>query len=368
MHCVSTILDTFNGTPSFNYKLHMKFPLHTTFAFIFCLFIVGACRKDKAVVMPAFYHWKTALQLDEATQKYLEALKVQKLYVKFFDVDKKDAAANHESLATLSVSGEIPEPLEIIPCVFITNRSLKNISDVDLQQLGERIAKKIKEIATKITRKSFGEVQLDCDWTESTKRTYFNLLKIVQKELGSEVLLSVTIRLHQVKYPEKTGVPPVDKGMLMYYNMGDVELEESENSVLNNTVGEQYLDRLSDYPLPLDMALPLFSWGVVFRDGNFVKLINNLTGRDLSSDFFVKEKQYFYKALKDAYIRGAFVYEGDVIRVEGVEKDALLQAARLLQDKRKSSDVIVSFYHLEKEILERYTPAFLGEVCGIFVK
>ncbi len=296
-----------------------------TFIVTSCLFIVAACSKGRPVtITPAFYHWKTALQLDEATQGYLEALAVEKLYVKFFDVDKKDATADHEALATLSVSGNIPEYLEIIPCVFITNRSLKDVDAADLQILGERIAKKIKAIATKVTRKSFGEVQLDCDWTGSTKGAYFELLKIIKGELGDEILISTTIRLHQVKYPEKTGVPPADKGMLMYYNMGDVELEASENSVLDNTIGQQYLDRLGGYPLSLDMALPLFSWGVVFRDGNFVKLINNLAGNDLDTVSFVREKQYFYKALRDTYVRGAFIYEVDIIRVESVEEETLL--------------------------------------------
>ncbi len=77
------------------------------------------------------------------------------------------------------------------------------------------------------------------------------------------MVLSATIRLHQVKYFETTGVPPVKSGMLMFYNTGDLENPSEENSILNIETAELYLSGLEDYPMQLDIVLPLFSWAVV---------------------------------------------------------------------------------------------------------
>ncbi len=73
-------------------------------------------------------------------------------------------------------------------------------------------------------------LQIDCDWTTKTAPKYFYFLQQIREKLdahedggtfASLAMLSATIRLHQVKYPEKSGMPPVDKGVLMFYNMGE---------------------------------------------------------------------------------------------------------------------------------------------------
>ncbi|MBK8703650.1 MAG: hypothetical protein IPN33_08475 [Saprospiraceae bacterium] len=118
------------------------------------------------------------------------------------------------------------------------------------------------------------EIQIDCDWTEKTRDSYFYLLKKMREQLEpGNCALSATIRLHQVRYFKKTGAPPVDRGMLMFYNMGDVESWEEPNSILNIKKGEPYLDGAARYPLPLDVALPAFGWGVLFREGRMIRLI-----------------------------------------------------------------------------------------------
>ena len=58
----------------------------------------------------------------------------------------------------------------------------------------------------------FKEVQFDCDWTESTRVQYFAFLRESRK-LFSGWRVSSTVRLYQYKYPEKAGVPPIERGM-----------------------------------------------------------------------------------------------------------------------------------------------------------
>ncbi len=45
--------------------------------------------------------------------------------------------------------------------------------------------------------------------------------------------LSSTIRLHQIKYRERTGVPPVERGMLMFYNMGQFSADPEARAIFD---------------------------------------------------------------------------------------------------------------------------------------
>ena len=87
----------------------------------------------------------------------------------------------------------------------------------------------------------FKELQIDCDWTESTRDKYFHLLSTLRNELErNKQIISATIRLHQVKYAAITGIPPVHRGMLMYYNMGKINATDN-NSVYDKKIAEKYI-------------------------------------------------------------------------------------------------------------------------------
>jgi len=54
-------------------------------------------------------------------------------------------------------------------------------------------------------------------------------------------------------------VPPVDKGLLMFYNMGKISPDlNARNSIYNRADAEAYLESLPNYRLSLDVALPVF--------------------------------------------------------------------------------------------------------------
>ena len=64
------------------------------------------------------------------------------------------------------------------------------------------------------------EIQIDCDWTASTQEAYFEFLHYLkEKAKDKQIQLSATIRLHQLSMTP----PPVDRGILMMYNTGDVK-------------------------------------------------------------------------------------------------------------------------------------------------
>jgi hypothetical protein len=198
---------------------------------------------------PAFYHWRTHLRLGPAERSYLDSLGAQRLYAKFFDVDWDGAAAQPVPLATIELDTALLAGLEIVPCVFITNRTLLNLPLQGVDSLAARIFQKINALAASPPR----EIQFDCDWTERTRENYFALLTAFRQLALSDpsftmqrpsFIISATIRLHQLKYPDKTGVPPADRGMLMCYNTGDLEDWATENSILDTKTLKSYLPHL----------------------------------------------------------------------------------------------------------------------------
>ncbi len=62
------------------------------------------------------------------------------------------------------------------------------------------------------------EIQIDCDWTERTRNAYFQLLTALKREPFLQgKILSATIRLHQVKYVQRSGIPPADRGRVCFF-------------------------------------------------------------------------------------------------------------------------------------------------------
>ena len=81
----------------------------------------------------------------------------------------------------------------------------------------------------------------------------------------------------------------------MFYNMGEVADWNCENSILNQTDARAYLPNFRDYPLDLDLVLPIFSWGVLYRQGRMIRLINNLRPEDL------RDTTYFHEAANNRF-------------------------------------------------------------------
>ena len=277
------------------------------------LCILGAmffisCQKQPRQVNTSFYHWKTDFHLSDFEKNYCNQLKINKLYVRLFDVDWDEASHFPKPIAI--VNSLEKTDWEIIPTIFITNKTFAQLADNQVDTLAKLIFDKIylktkSIVSASLTRQeedNFNEIQIDCDWTASTRDRFFSFLKKIKTI--SQKKISATIRLHQVKFKEKTGVPPVDAGVLMAYNMGNLEDSKTQNSILDIEILKSYMSKLKNYPLKLDVALPIFSWGVVVRDGEVVKLINNLTKNELQQtpqyfEYFKEKKGNHFEILKN---------------------------------------------------------------------
>jgi hypothetical protein len=256
----------------------------------------------------------------------------------------------------------LPKGENFIPVIFIENKVFLNMD----HELASDLYVAINNLVTDISRQSatkFKEIQFDCDWTEKTKDIYFYFLR---KYKDSGINTSATIRLHQVKYKEITGVPPVNKGVLMYYNMGIISAD-TNNSIYSPAIAKRYTSYLKNYPLVLDLALPVFSWGIHIRDGKVIGLLNKTNERNFINDTnFISVSNSIFKAKRSLFKSGYYYQENDKVKIESVSKEQLEEMADHLKNKFKQKPKEIIYYDLDSINLQRYDEKIFEEISSRF--
>jgi len=327
---------------------------------LFCcgILLFGGCQfYDSPSATRSFYYWRTVFDLSSADLAYLRTLRVGKLYVKFFDVDWFDSAPQGAfPVAPVRFVSEFPANMEIVPTVFLTNATMRRIPPNDISTLAGQITQKIQRMAKAANLPPFREIQLDCDWTGATRAAYFTLLQnIVDLTQPQQILVSATIRLHQVKYTDDMGIPPVARGMLMCYNMASPKYADAENAIFDLDVVGNYLRNVRRYPLSLDVALPLFSWGAVYRKEHFIMLINNARTSDFEGrSEFERDEDGMFAAKQDATLRGQDVFKGERVRVDEPRIDHAQRLAQYLAERLGKTSASVAWFHYDPNVVEYY--------------
>ncbi len=348
------------------------------------IFLFFGCQSEPRKVSAGFYHWKSLYGPGNFAADYLHKIKCDKIYLHLFDVDWSEEDHFPEPVAIVKMADTCM--FSVTPVVFITNQTFQRLPDSQIDSLAHLILLKMNALLRPSIRpllisRFSGEVQFDCDWTAQTRNKYFSFLAAFKRysldTVGTRLqtsfcisTLSATIRLHQIKYFEKTGVPPVDRGVLMCYNTGDVDDLKTENSILQSGAIRDYLKNLSAYPLPLDVALPLFSWGVLFRNGEAIKLIDELQASEMDSlpEQFVKRSANRYERLKNGYFGGRYLYKNDEIRLEKIDVPLLKRTASELSARlpRNGKALTIIFYHLSNSIVHNYPYEKLENILSRF--
>ncbi|MBI1221803.1 MAG: hypothetical protein GC180_04285 [Bacteroidetes bacterium] len=320
-----------------------------------------ACNSKNKGPVHAFYHWKTTFTLGPSDYQKLDSMEVSRLYVRYFDIDKYGDKL--KPLGVIEWKSLPASKLDIVPCVFITNRALQFIPDTAIQSLALHVYSKIQKLNAQLNR-PVKEIQMDCDWSPETKSKYFSFLETLKVLCRQENwLLSATIRLHQIKFPQTTGIPPVDRGMLMYYNMGDLKSPNETNSILNLETAAQYTSKLPEYPLELDLALPLFSWVVQFRNDELLALRSAWNKEDLQNDtLFVHQQKNWYQARTNGLFKGEYILKNDRFRVEEIQPDLVKQAINHLYSLWKTNPVNLSLFHYNPYEIETYSCRNIEEI------
>ena len=248
------------------------------------------------------YYWRTELRLDSTERAFLDRHDVKKVYCRYFDVVMRDGEPMPN--ATISFSDTLPSGVELVPTVYITEDCMHNPHP----GLAGKLVSRVRQMNETNDLPPFRELQIDCDYTARSRQVYYDFLsEIAHSPLFTShfSLLSTTIRLHQLQMK----APPVDYGVLMLYNTGDPRRFMERNPVLDLRDVQPYLRHLSDYPLPLAAAYPVYQW------------VRHIHG----------------------------------VRVEHtVEADEILRVKQAVEQERPELRRTILTYHLDKENINRY--------------
>ncbi|RYF77931.1 MAG: hypothetical protein EOO39_02770 [Cytophagaceae bacterium] len=332
----------------------MARPYISTICFVALLSACQPETRHTAELTPAFYHWKATFALTASDRATVDSLGVKTLYIRFFDVDWDVAKHAAVPKAVINFRQRSGTGIRVVPVVYITNRTVANMAPANVPELARNLTRKIRQLADQQGIR-IDEIQIDCDWTRTTRGTYFSLLKAISRE--SSTPLSATIRLHQVKFAAQTGIPPVERGMLMAYNTGDWKLTDTQNSILDLRDLKAYTDYLPGYPLPLDVALPLFRWTVVYRNGRFLALLNNVGQAQVRAVSALQQQtdSSRYVAVRDTMALGVSLRRGDLLRTEFCSVTNLKTASDLLLTQLPDQKRTFTLYHLDSIVLHPYS-------------
>lgn len=309
----------------------------------------------------SIYYWRTTFSLSNSEKEFLREHDIKKIYMRFFDVDRVYPAKNGEKVtpeATIRFSDTVPDGINVVPTVYITTSAMEEMQMKEYEY-AVKIYKRINAICRQ-NKIAFKEIQLDCDWTKGTRQPFFRLCEAMKEQMDSTQILSSTIRLHQLTQTP----PPVDKGVLMVYNTGNLMEITSENSIFSRKDIEPYLrdNRLVRYPLALDVAYPIYGWSVVFHPGKDNYYFDRIMRRTEFSAYpnLKKITSNLYEATSKIYFSEDVtgldrVYEKYRIRVERPTAKEILEIKKLIDGQLKSKPHSNILYHLDESQLSHYS-------------
>ena len=252
------------------------------------------------------YYWRTEWKLDSVERTFLERYQIKKVYCRYFDVVMREEEPMPN--ATIAFVDSIPQGVELVPTVYITEDCMHKPH----KGLAKKLVERVLQMNETNDVKGVRELQIDCDYTVRSRQNYYDFLDEVRREASSLIahspfLISTTIRLHQLSMK----APPVDYGVLMIYNTGDPRRFAERNPILDIRDVKPYVRHLADYPLSLAAAYPVYLW--------------------------------------QRHIHG--------VRIDHwVEAPEILRVKEVMEKERPSLSATILTYHLDHENINRYQP------------
>lgn len=312
----------------------------------------------------SFYYWKTVYDPGPASLTRLRELDVQCLYLRFFEVTLNE---RNEPVPHATTRFDERPHLPVAPVIYFDLKVFSQpVADVD--KLARNLVRRIMDMAAHHDLPLMRELHVDCDWTPSTRERFFEFTAALKKALPEDWELVATLRLDQVKNFNHTGVPKgVDRGLVMAYNMGNLRQPGAHNSIIDPRIAAIYLKPDKPYPLPLDIALPLFRWVVVFNaQDEFAGLLRDVPPELFDSFYCRNEGQKIYTVIEPFNtLDGWRVQPGYRLRLEDSPKEDVLAVAKLLAQATPQSRRLI-FFHLDDKVIGEWPAGDLIEIVNSY--
>lgn len=287
----------------------------------------------------SFCYWKTTFTFDDSDNNIWKQTSADHMYIRYFDVGWDAISKQAKPISTILASKDSLPCKHITPAVFFSNNVFEKSTKEQLDTLATRIKSRIEQtdeqFATQDFASKYSEILIDCDWSKGTKDKFFYFIEKLKAAIP-EKEITTTLRLWQYKNPTVAGTPPVKRVLLMCYNLQAANEYDIENSIVTLDEIKKYVTGVS-YPLKTDIALPIFSWGVIFRNKEFKGVIRNASVENYSNN-----KQYTqiadnrFRLNEEMVIGDFFARPGDEIRIEALSKKELRELSQYLLSEIKT--------------------------------
>jgi hypothetical protein len=148
--------------------------------------------------------------------------------------------------------------------------------------------------------------------------------------------------------------------------MGNLTRYGGHNSILEVQEAKDYLKHIGIYPLPLDVALPIYHWAALFEHSRFKGITYNISKTDFNSKSITQKENNLYLMLRDTMVGGYRFKKGQEIRFEEPDKNDLEQIGTYIGNHIKDSVYRLAFFHLDSRATKRFKIKDLNDIANTF--
>ena len=137
------------------------------FSLLIAVLMLTGCQQQSPMPQQnSVYYWRTEWHLDSVERNFLKQYDIQKVYCRYFDVVMR----NDEPMpnATISFAEPVDPSLSIVPTVYITEDCMHS----EHKGLAKKIVERIIQMNETNDVKQVKEIQIDCDYTGRSMKTY----------------------------------------------------------------------------------------------------------------------------------------------------------------------------------------------------
>jgi hypothetical protein len=327
---------------------------------------------------PAFYYSKPTLDFRADEMQLAVEQGMNKLFLRYFNLDWSAGYQQVIPKEIVEIGWGLHFDLEeMVPCVGISNAALSKSTGPALDSMVARVSRKIIQTTNNLQRNHFlsyhyripnnltweekediidslkqdwtlkhlREVQIDCEWRPDTRDTYFRLLRLLAAR-HPEWQISCTLSLQQYQERKKYGIPPVSAVALQCFNV-----QKGPDFGLPSAAQLDAYLKGKKYPLPVNPVLPLFNWGVWYRNENFMGVLWELG----QYKKVLQQQDDTHLVVKENWNNGSiFLQKGDVIHTEAPDEENLKQTLLVLRSRLGSRMNQVLYFDWDSEKIKTY--------------
>ena len=139
------------------------------------------------------------------------------------------------------------------------------------------------------------------------------------------------------------------------------------NSILDTDELSLYLNNPRDYPLHIDIALPVFSWMQVYQNKRFKGIVYP-EGAGIKK-ILKRVKPLWYEVTKDTVVGDNYLRIGDLVKYEEITEKKVLDAIKIIKSNVAFDDTVtVSLFHLDENQLKNYSNEALNRFYTSFTE